>query len=587
MAQKEEFILSLEDKQFLQGLVNARKSTRGLRKSVSSTDDSVRKLTNSLRAIASIAVFKNVVAQLGQATFQMQAFQQQLKFTQGSSEAGGKALDFVRKEADKLGLSLEASIPGFAKFSAAAKGTEIEGKGVKTVFNGVTAASAAMRLTGEQTAGAFTALEQIMSKGKVQAEELRGQLGERIPGAFQIAARAMGVTTKELDKMLETGSVLANDFLPAFGNQLKIEFGEAAIDASTSAQAGFERFKNELFETKAALGEAFLGEGAGAVSGLRDLLKTVRANIGLIKKFIKLVAVIGAGFLAYKAAVIGVRLALRLARIAQGAYIISLNLIKGNLARATAAMKLFNIAAKSNPIGLLIGILASVGAAYAAFAGDVAGANVELDEFQRRNAEIQQKQKEISGFDFKDLSKTQLEDFVIPKQEQVISATQSQILSLKSELGQLRDVISGGQRDTDESKVDFFGREFKVGKGVREELRESLGSPLEKDLIKKISEQNKTLLEQKKILKDALEAAKIAPNGGGAGGGSGSGSGSLKSGISEIRSAAPKNFTINIDSLIKEQTISTETIEQSESELKDKITEILLTALNDVQVISR
>ena len=42
------------------------------------------------------------------------------------------------------------------------------------------------------------ALAQMASKGTVQAEELRGQLGERLPGAFKIAAAAMGVTQAEL-----------------------------------------------------------------------------------------------------------------------------------------------------------------------------------------------------------------------------------------------------------------------------------------------------------------------------------------------------------------------------------------------------
>src|SRR5690606_22603244 len=48
----------------------------------------------------------------------------------------------------------------------------------------------------------------------VQAEELRGQLGERIPGAFATAARAMKVTEVELNAMLKRGEVLAVDLLP-------------------------------------------------------------------------------------------------------------------------------------------------------------------------------------------------------------------------------------------------------------------------------------------------------------------------------------------------------------------------------------
>ena len=35
----------------------------------------------------------------------------------------------------------------------------------------------------------------------VQAEELRGQIGERLPGAFSTFAQAIGVSTAELDDM--------------------------------------------------------------------------------------------------------------------------------------------------------------------------------------------------------------------------------------------------------------------------------------------------------------------------------------------------------------------------------------------------
>ena len=57
----------------------------------------------------------------------------------------------------------------------------------------------------------------MISKGKVQAEELRGQLGERLPSAFQLAAKAMGMTTAQLDKFMADGKLTAEDLLPKLG----------------------------------------------------------------------------------------------------------------------------------------------------------------------------------------------------------------------------------------------------------------------------------------------------------------------------------------------------------------------------------
>ena len=80
----------------------------------------------------------------------------------------------------------------------------------------VSKAATTLGLSSSEADGALLAVSQMMSKGTVQAEELRGQLGERLPGAFQIAARAMGVSTSELGKMLEAGQVIAEDFLPQY-----------------------------------------------------------------------------------------------------------------------------------------------------------------------------------------------------------------------------------------------------------------------------------------------------------------------------------------------------------------------------------
>ncbi|MEB3025938.1 tape measure protein, partial [Parvimonas sp. M13] len=51
-------------------------------------------------------------------------------------------------------------------------------------FATVSQAAGILGLSVEDTQGVFRAMEQMLSKGTVQAEELRGQLGDRLPGAF-------------------------------------------------------------------------------------------------------------------------------------------------------------------------------------------------------------------------------------------------------------------------------------------------------------------------------------------------------------------------------------------------------------------
>ncbi|WP_321367579.1 tape measure protein [uncultured Desulfuromusa sp.] len=191
-----------------------------------------------------------------------------------SQQQSSIEMEFTRQQANRLGLDLETVAGGYAKLNAASRGTNITQKEVRETWLGIVEAGTVLRLSAADQAGAMRAVEQIMSKGNVQAEELRGQLGERIPGAFQIAARAMGVTTQELNKMLEQGQVLSDDFLPKFGRQLRKEFGEQLPEATTKLRAELNRLSTEWFEL-----QVDLADGAGmetAAELTRDLTGFVR-----------------------------------------------------------------------------------------------------------------------------------------------------------------------------------------------------------------------------------------------------------------------------------------------------------------------
>lgn len=177
-----------------------------------------------------------------------------LRFATGSAGAAAASYDSIVGIANRLGLSLDTAGAAFAKLQAAAVGTSLAGAGAKKIFEAVASASTVMGLSGEETSGALLAISQMMSKGTVSAEELRGQLGERLPGAFQIAARAMGVTTSEFDKLLSTGKVVAEDFLPKFAAELTRTLGDAPESAARSAQAQINRLSTEwdLFKRNVA-----------------------------------------------------------------------------------------------------------------------------------------------------------------------------------------------------------------------------------------------------------------------------------------------------------------------------------------------
>ena len=163
---------------------------------------SFNQVKTAIVGLAGAAGIGLLTRSLAQAGIQSQQFESGLRAATGSAQAAQKELRFVRDESKRLGLNFQEAAGAFTKLSAAARGTVLAGTEARNIFTAVSEASRVLGLSAEQTGGALTAIEQIISKGKVSAEELRGQLGERLPGAFQIAARAVGKTTQELDEML-------------------------------------------------------------------------------------------------------------------------------------------------------------------------------------------------------------------------------------------------------------------------------------------------------------------------------------------------------------------------------------------------
>lgn len=214
-----------------------------------------------------------LVKKASEAAMELDRMQNAMKATIGSAEGAQKEYAFVRAESDRLGLSLQNSARDYTSLTAATKGTTLAGEKTREIFTAVAEASAVLGLSTETTSGALLAIQQMVSKGTVSAEELRGQLGERLPGAFQIAARSMGVTTAELGRLLESGAVASDVFLPKFAAELKKTFSDGLPDAVKSSRAEFERLQNTIFETAAAVGQSGLNQGlAEAASILREKL---------------------------------------------------------------------------------------------------------------------------------------------------------------------------------------------------------------------------------------------------------------------------------------------------------------------------
>lgn len=245
---------------------------------------SLRSLQTAFFALGGAYGIKSAVESLWDAGVGAEKMQLQLKAATGTVENAAGAYSYLTDESERLGLVFDNQVGGFVKIAAAAKNTALEGQGVRDIWLSVAEAGAALQLSAGEIDGALLAVSQMISKGKVSAEELRQQLGERLPGAFQVAAKAMGVSTAALDDMLKEGSVVADDFLPKFARALREQYRDAAVDASDSAQASLNRLHNEWNALSKDLGTLFLPAASAVVKKLREVTEGLSIALGITEQ---------------------------------------------------------------------------------------------------------------------------------------------------------------------------------------------------------------------------------------------------------------------------------------------------------------
>lgn len=245
--------LSTEEKQALAELKKFNQESNNTNKSMGELGSIAGKVGGVLGGLFAVSQIKQFAAAVLETTIKFESMKKAIDFASGSAEMGNKNFEFIRQTAQKLGLDLRGAVEGYKTFASAANLAGQTSQETNRQFAAVAKAAQVMGLSAEDTKGAFLALGQMMSKGNVQAEELRGQLGERLVGAFGIAAKAMGVTTGELNKMLQKGQVLAADFLPKFATELENTFGKGNTQV-TSLAASQNRFNSSIDQLILAIG---------------------------------------------------------------------------------------------------------------------------------------------------------------------------------------------------------------------------------------------------------------------------------------------------------------------------------------------
>ncbi|EGD6179645.1 phage tail tape measure protein [Escherichia coli] len=244
--------------------------------SINNTSDAFNNLaSNAIKlsgAFYSVMGALNAYKAIMNAGLKRDSAQRAAKFVLG--DKASEAETFIRGLADKTGLNISEGLSSYAKFAAGAQGSMSQEQ-TQELFGNATAMSRLMGLSNDELNGILKAFEQMASKGKIQAEELRGQLGDRMAGAFKLFAEALGMTATELDKAMKDGKILSSDTLPKVAKQMGLMIDKAGgwAEVAKSTQTALGKLANNWDDTMVKIFSGSQDELNGFLSSLGNLLR--------------------------------------------------------------------------------------------------------------------------------------------------------------------------------------------------------------------------------------------------------------------------------------------------------------------------
>jgi tape measure domain-containing protein len=167
-----------------------------------------------------VYLFADLVKNIFETTKELQSLDLALKNVSGSQEAFNNSQIFLSGLAKSYGIEIKGLTKNYTDFLAASKGL-LSQKEIENIFTSVSKSAASMGLSIQATDSAFLALEQMMSKGTIQAEELKKQLGNALPGAMRAAAMAYMELHPQITKVADAERILMQ------------EMKKGAIDSAT------------------------------------------------------------------------------------------------------------------------------------------------------------------------------------------------------------------------------------------------------------------------------------------------------------------------------------------------------------------
>ncbi len=200
-----------------------------------------------------LAFIQNIPSQVGAAVGQLQNFRNTLQAVTPSAEEARASNELLLGLMEKYNVPLQSARDGFTKLYASMAPAGFSGDEIRDLFTGITKAAATFGMSADKVDRVNYAFAQMASKGQVMSEELKGQLGDVLPGAMALFAEAAGFkgpkAIQDFSAALEDGAYKGEAMVALLKNVTVVmnkEFGPGAQGAALTFQGVMNRMQNSM-----------------------------------------------------------------------------------------------------------------------------------------------------------------------------------------------------------------------------------------------------------------------------------------------------------------------------------------------------
>lgn len=233
--------------------------------------------------------------QVVSAQLQSQAVVQQAG---GTAAQGKQSFEYLKSEANRIGFNYLSASGDYNKLLSGLTGSGISVGASQKVFSGFAELARVNKLDRSAQNRLFRALSQVAGKGKLQSEELTGQIAEALPGGTALFAQAYqkqlaasgkggGLTGQEAIAKLQADmkkGLVTSDILTYAGTAAseRANKGGGLTAASTASQAEQDRYQNSITRLSEIASKSGVEEGFARI--FRTLNDGLGQSDGLVQK---------------------------------------------------------------------------------------------------------------------------------------------------------------------------------------------------------------------------------------------------------------------------------------------------------------